>query len=107
MEENLDEFDYMIINVEYLLNGNLLKFQRFTVTTTEIAVNSDSYIQLLYPQSYKELIALIPMFIRPRSHWNSRGVFWNFDDAQINFHVIGLESASAQTFDVEYYWVYR
>ena len=23
MEENLDEFDYMIINVEYLLNGSL------------------------------------------------------------------------------------
>lgn len=89
------------------LNGSLLKFQRFTVTTTEIAVNSDSHIKLLYPQSYKELIALIPMFIRPRSHWNSRGTFWNFDGSQINFHVIGLESASAQTFDVEYYWVYR
>lgn len=89
------------------LNGSLLKFQRFTVTTTEIAVNSDTYIQLLYPQSYKELIALIPLFIRPRSHWNSRGVFWDFDGSQINFHIIGLESASAQTFDVEYYWVYR
>ena len=89
------------------LNGRLLKFQRFTVTTTEIAVNSDTYIQLLYPQSYKELIALIPLFIRPRSHWNSRGAFWNFDGSQINFHIIGLESASAQTFDVEYYWVYR
>lgn len=89
------------------LNGSLLKFQRFTVTTTEITVNSDSYIQLLYPQSYKELIALIPLFIRPRSHWNSRGAFWNFDGSQINFHIIGLESASAQTFDVEYYWVYR
>ena len=84
-----------------------MKFQRFTVTTTEIAVNSDSYIQLLYPQSYKELIALIPMFIRPRSHWNSRGAFWNFDGSRINFRVIGLESASAQAFDVEYYWVYR
>ena len=24
MEENLDEFDYMIINVEYLLNGSLI-----------------------------------------------------------------------------------
>lgn len=89
------------------INSNLLKFQRFTVTTTEIAVNSDSYIKLLYPQSYKELIALIPMFIRPRSHWNSRGAFWNFDGSQINFHVIGLESASAQTFDIEYYWVYK
>ena len=89
------------------LNGSLLKFQRFKVTTAEIAVNSDSYIQLLYPQSYKELIALIPMFIRPRSHWNSRGVFWNFDGSRINFRVIGLESASAQTFNVEYYWVYR
>ena len=89
------------------LNGSLLKFQRFTVTTTEIAVNSDSYIQLLYPQSYKELIALIPMIIRPRSHWNSRGTFWNFDGSKINFRVIGLESASAQTFDVEYYWAYR
>lgn len=89
------------------LNGSLLKFQRFTVTTTEIAVNSDTYIQLLYPQSYKELIALIPLFIRPRSHWNSRGAFWDFDGSQINFHIIGLESASAQTFDVEYYWVYR
>ena len=89
------------------INSNLLKFQRFTVTTTEIAVNSDSYIKLLYPQSYKELIALIPMFIRPRSHWNSRGTFWNFDGSQINFHVIGLESASAQTFDIEYYWVYK
>lgn len=89
------------------INGSLLKFQRFTITTAEIAVNSDSYIQLLYPQSYKELIALIPLFIRPRSHWNSRGVFWNFDGSQINFHIIGLESASAQTFDVEYYWVYR
>ena len=89
------------------LNGRLMKFQRFTVTTTEIAVNSDSYIKLLYPQSYKELIALIPMFIKPRSHWNSRCNFWSFDNSQINFHVIGLESASAQTFDVEYYWVYR
>lgn len=89
------------------LNGSLLKFQRFTITTAEIAVNSDSYIQLLYPQSYKELIALIPLLIRPRSHWNSRGAFWNFDGSQINFHIIGLESASAQTFDVEYYWVYR
>lgn len=89
------------------INSNLLKFQRFTVTTTEIAVNSDSYIKLLYPQSYKELIALIPMFIRPRSHWNSRGTFWNFDVSQINFRVIGLESASAQTFDIEYYWVYK
>lgn len=89
------------------INGSLLKFQRFTITTAEIAVNSDSYIQLLYPQSYKELIALIPLFIRPRSHWNSRGAFWNFDGSQINFHIIGLESASAQTFDVEYYWVYR
>lgn len=89
------------------INSNLLKFQRFTVTTTEIAVNSDSYIKLLYPQSYKELIALIPMFIRPRSHWNSRGTFWNFDGSQINFRVIGLESASAQTFDIEYYWVYK
>lgn len=107
MEENLDKFDYMIINVEFCLNGSLLKFQRFTITTAEIAVNSDSYIQLLYPQSYKELIALIPLFIRPRSHWNSRGAFWNFDGSQINFHIIGLESASAQTFDVEYYWVYR
>ena len=107
MEENLDEFDYMIINVEYLLNGSLLKFQRFTVTTTEIAVNSDTYIKLLYPQSYKELIALIPMIIRPRNHRNSRGAFWSFDNSTINFHVIGLESASAQTFDVEYYLVYR
>lgn len=89
------------------LNGSLLKFQRFTVTTTEITVNSDSYIQLLYPQSYKELIALIPLFIRPRSHWNSRGAFWNFDGSQIDFHIIGLESASAQTFDIEYYWVYK
>ena len=89
------------------LNGRLMKFQRFTVTTTEIAVNSDSYIKLLYPQSYKELIALIPMFIRPRSHWDSRGTFWDFDGSQIKFRVIGLESASAQTFDVEYYWVYR
>lgn len=89
------------------INGSLLKFQRFTITTAEIAVNSDSYIQLLYPQSYKELIALIPLFIRPRSHWNSRGAFWNFDGSQINFRIIGLESASAQTFDVEYYWVYR
>ena len=89
------------------LNGSLLKFQRFTVTTTEIAVNSDSYIQLLYPQSYKELIALIPMFIRPRSHWDSIGTFWDFDGSKINFRVIGSESASAQTFDVEYYWVYR
>ena len=89
------------------LNGSLLKFQRFTVTTTEIAVNSDSYIKLLYPQSYKELIALIPMFTRPRSHWNSRCNFWNFDESKINFHVSGLESASAQSFDVEYYWVYR
>ena len=89
------------------INGSLLKFQRFTITTAEIAVNSDSYIQLLYPQSYKELIALIPLFIRSRSHWNSRGAFWNFDGSQINFHIIGLESASAQTFDVEYYWVYR
>ena len=89
------------------LNGSLLKFQRFTVTTTEVAVNSDSYIKLLFPQSYKELIALIPIIIRPRSHWDSRGVFWNFDGSQINFRVIGLESASAQTFDVEYYWVYR
>ena len=89
------------------INSNLLKFQSFTVTTTEIAVNSDSYIKLLYPQSYKELIALIPMFIRPRSHWNSRGTFWNFDGSQINFRVIGLESASAQTFDIEYYWVYK
>lgn len=89
------------------LNGSLMKFQRFTVTTTEIAVNSDSYIKLLYPQSYKELIALIPIFIRPRSHWNSRAMFWNFDGSQINFHVIGSESASAQTFDIEYYWVYR
>lgn len=89
------------------LNGSLLKFQRFTVTTTEITVNSDSYIQLLYPQSYKELIALIPLFIRPRSHWNSRGAFWDFDGSQINFHIIGLESASAQTFDIEYYWVYK
>ena len=70
------------------INSNLLKFQRFTVTTTEIAVNSDSYIKLLYPQSYKELIALIPMFIRPRSHWNSRGTFWNFDGSQINFRVL-------------------
>lgn len=89
------------------LNGSLLKFQRFTITTAEIAVNSDSYIQLLYPQSYKELIALIPLSIRPRSHWNSRGTFWNFDGSQINFRIIGLESASAQTFDVGYYWVYR
>lgn len=89
------------------INGSLMKFQRFTVTTTEIAVNSDSYIKLLYPQSYKELIALIPIFIRPRSHWNSRAMFWNFDGSQINFHVIGSESATAQTFDVEYYWVYR
>ena len=89
------------------LNGSLLKFQRFTVTTAEIAVNSDSYIQLLYPQSYKELIALIPMFIRPRSHWDSRCAFWDFDGSKINFRVIGSESASAQTFDVEYYWVYR
>ena len=107
MEENLDEFDYMIINVESCLNGSLLKFQRFTVTTTEIAVNSDSYIKLLYPQSYKELIALIPLFIRPKSNWNSMGVFWNSDFSQIKFRVIGSESASAQTFDVEYYWVYR
>lgn len=30
------------------INSNLLKFQRFTVTTTEIAVNSDSYIKLLF-----------------------------------------------------------
>ena len=28
MEENLDEFDYMIINVEYLLNGSLGKYQK-------------------------------------------------------------------------------
>ena len=84
-----------------------MKFQRFNVTTTEIAVNSDSYIKLLYPQSYKELIALIPLLIRPESSWNSMGVFWSFDSTQINFHVIGSESASAQTFDVEYYWVYR
>ena len=89
------------------LNGSLLKFQRFTVTTTEIAVNSDSYIKLLYPQSYKELIALIPLFIRPRSNWNSMCVFWNYDFSQIKFRVIRSESASAQTFDVEYYWVYR
>ena len=84
-----------------------MKFQRFTVTTTEIAVNSDSYIKLIYPQSYKELIALIPLLIRPKSNWNSMGVFWNSNFSQINFRVIGLESASAQTFDVEYYWVYR
>ena len=31
MEENLDEFDYMIINVEYLLNGSLKNFKIFAL----------------------------------------------------------------------------
>ena len=30
MEDNLDEFDYMIINVEYLLNGSLENLNNFT-----------------------------------------------------------------------------
>lgn len=84
-----------------------MKYQRFVTTTTEIAVNTDAYIELSYPQSYKELIALIPVILRPRSHWDSRAMLWNFDGKQINFRVIGSESASAQTFDIEYYWVYR
>ena len=89
------------------LSGGLMKYQRFVTTTTEIAVNTDAYIELSYPQSYKELIALIPVILRPRSHWDSRAMLWNFDGKQINFRVIGSESASAQTFDIEYYWVYR
>ena len=36
MEENLDEFDYMIINVEYLLNGSL----NSKVTVVEYPVSS-------------------------------------------------------------------
>ena len=32
MEENLDEFDYMIINVEYLLNGSLNLYHESTMT---------------------------------------------------------------------------
>ena len=32
MEENLDEFDYMIINVEYLLNGSLNKTIKIAAT---------------------------------------------------------------------------
>ena len=33
MEENLDEFDYMITNVEYLLNGSLkeIKLTRYSI----------------------------------------------------------------------------
>ena len=31
MEENLDKFDYMIINVEYLLNGSLKNFKIFAL----------------------------------------------------------------------------
>lgn len=31
MEENLDEFDYMIINVEYFLNGSLNDVNNFKV----------------------------------------------------------------------------
>ena len=39
MEENLDEFDYMIINVEYLLNGSLkgvINTKNFEVTDKTI-----------------------------------------------------------------------
>ena len=34
MEENLDKFDYMIINVEYLLNGSLEKLTVYSETIT-------------------------------------------------------------------------
>ena len=38
MEENLDEFDYMIINVEYLLNGSLIHY-----VVGECDVNCETY----------------------------------------------------------------
>ena len=34
MEENLDEFDYMIINVESCLNGSLKKLTVYSETIT-------------------------------------------------------------------------
>ena len=35
MEENLDEFDYMIINVEYLLNGSLKTYEMKTLSIVD------------------------------------------------------------------------
>ena len=41
MEENLDEFDYMITNVEYLLNGSLNKY--VSKTSQSYATDNESH----------------------------------------------------------------
>ena len=43
MEENLDEFGYMIINVEYLLNGSLEKLTVYSETITRTTSGDASF----------------------------------------------------------------
>lgn len=50
MEENLDEFDYMIINVEYFLNGSLNKVF-YAVKETKDANDADFGITCIQPNS--------------------------------------------------------
>ena len=45
MEENLDEFDYMIINVEYLLNGSLNKLN--TMVSISDCDSIDSIVETM------------------------------------------------------------
>ena len=46
MEENLDEFDYMIINVEYLLNGSINDRSLF-VNIGDCRGNNDTLNQMI------------------------------------------------------------
>ena len=46
MEENLDEFDYMIINVEYLLNGSLEKLNDFTDILSNDNLNDSKFFNV-------------------------------------------------------------
>lgn len=53
MEENLDEFDYMIINVEYLLNGSLKN--KWFPTKAEVArVEDKNGLNNLFFYLYKD-----------------------------------------------------
>ena len=85
--------------------GGGITFELKTYETSSLAGNTTSYIDLPLPNSYTEILAIIPVEINPATTWNTFGMFsYVGKTGRASFRRIGNDT---QKYTIDYYVVYK
>ena len=111
MEENLDEFDYMIINVEYLLNGSLKMIDCgesfFDKADSAINVGNDILKRVEFHKKFNSNPIVIVSFsdLNANSFLYSVVVNRNHTDTDGFLAASKIKNADAWKYDWHFSWI--